>query len=63
VDDALVQLADVLVEARERGLRIVAEGVETADHLALAERLGCDRAQGYLIGVAVDADTLLRSLA
>lgn len=35
--------------AHDRGLRVVAEGVETADHLGLARDLGCDRVQGYLI--------------
>jgi EAL domain-containing protein (putative c-di-GMP-specific phosphodiesterase class I) len=62
VDGALTLLSGVLLEARERGLRIVAEGVETADHLALAQQLGCDRAQGYLIGAPVDAATLVSSL-
>jgi EAL domain-containing protein (putative c-di-GMP-specific phosphodiesterase class I) len=31
------------------GIRVVAEGVETPDVLALLRRLGCDAAQGYLI--------------
>ena len=62
VDGAVALLAEVIIEARQRGLRIVAEGVETADQLALASQLGCDRAQGYLIGAPVDDDTLLRSL-
>jgi EAL domain-containing protein (putative c-di-GMP-specific phosphodiesterase class I) len=62
VDDAYAGLAEVLVEARERGLRIVAEGIETHQQLALAEQLGCDRAQGYLIGMPMDADTFARSL-
>jgi EAL domain-containing protein (putative c-di-GMP-specific phosphodiesterase class I) len=62
VDGALALLAEVIIEARTRGLRIVAEGVETPDHLALAQQLGCDRAQGYLLGAPVDADALVRSL-
>ena len=62
VDDAYARLSDVLVEARERGLRIVAEGVETHEQLALAERLGCDRAQGYLIGRPMAAEAFVRSL-
>jgi diguanylate cyclase len=32
------------------GLRIVAEGIEDADTLALLSDLGCDLAQGYFIG-------------
>lgn len=35
--------------ARERGLRVVAEGIETQEHLDVARELRCDRAQGYLI--------------
>jgi EAL domain-containing protein (putative c-di-GMP-specific phosphodiesterase class I) len=31
------------------GLRVVGEGVETRDDLALLERLGCDSAQGYYL--------------
>jgi EAL domain-containing protein (putative c-di-GMP-specific phosphodiesterase class I) len=30
-----------------RGLRVVAEGIETADQLAALRALGCDRGQGY----------------
>jgi EAL domain-containing protein (putative c-di-GMP-specific phosphodiesterase class I) len=29
------------------GIRVVAEGVETAQQRALLETLGCDAAQGY----------------
>jgi diguanylate cyclase (GGDEF)-like protein len=35
--------------AHDLGLRVVAEGVETADALAMIRRLGCDEAQGHLI--------------
>jgi EAL domain-containing protein (putative c-di-GMP-specific phosphodiesterase class I) len=35
--------------AHDLGLRVVAEGVETADALAMIARLGCDAAQGYYI--------------
>jgi diguanylate cyclase (GGDEF)-like protein/PAS domain S-box-containing protein len=41
---AVVELAGAL------GLETVAEGVETAEQLALLERLGCRRAQGFLLG-------------
>ena len=35
--------------AHSQGLRVVAEGIETLTHLDIAKRLGCDRAQGFLI--------------
>jgi diguanylate cyclase (GGDEF)-like protein/PAS domain S-box-containing protein len=35
--------------AHDLGLRVVAEGVETADALAMIARLGCDAAQGFYI--------------
>jgi diguanylate cyclase (GGDEF)-like protein len=35
--------------AHDLGLRVVAEGVERADALAMVRRLGCDEAQGHLI--------------
>ncbi len=36
--------------AHSLGLRIVAEGIEYLDALALVDDLGCDAAQGYLMG-------------
>lgn len=36
--------------ARDLGLRIVAEGIETWPQLAAVRELGFDRAQGYLLG-------------
>jgi EAL domain-containing protein (putative c-di-GMP-specific phosphodiesterase class I) len=36
--------------ARSRGLRVVAEGVETEEQLQIVRDLGVDRAQGYLFG-------------
>jgi EAL domain-containing protein (putative c-di-GMP-specific phosphodiesterase class I) len=43
-------LATIVLLAKDRGLRTVAEGVETEAQLARVRELGCDRAQGYLIG-------------
>jgi EAL domain-containing protein (putative c-di-GMP-specific phosphodiesterase class I) len=39
---------DAVHRARELGIRVVAEGVETREQLARARRLGCERAQGFL---------------
>jgi len=59
IDQSLVQdesvqslaLMTAVVElAHWRGLRVVAEGVETQEQLELVRELECDRAQGYLLG-------------
>lgn len=43
-------------------LDVVAEGVETCEELNLLRRLGCDRAQGFLISKAVSAREFERQL-
>lgn len=43
-------------------LDVVAEGVETCEELNLLRRLGCDRAQGFLISEAVPAHAFERQL-
>lgn len=48
--------------ARQLGLRVVAEGIETANQLELVRSLGCDYGQGFLFSRAVpgeEADSLL----
>jgi diguanylate cyclase (GGDEF)-like protein len=42
--------------AHSLGLRIVAEGIENLEALALVDDLGCDAAQGYLMGRPVPAE-------
>jgi EAL domain-containing protein (putative c-di-GMP-specific phosphodiesterase class I) len=47
------QLSGILQLAHDRRLRVVAEGVETLSDLDRAVALGCDRAQGFLVGPPV----------
>ena len=51
-------LATIVRLARDRGLRTVAEGIETEAQLARVREFGCDRAQGYLIGKPMPKDEL-----
>ncbi|WP_372766733.1 EAL domain-containing protein [Pseudoalteromonas sp.] len=39
----------IIVMAHKLGLKVIAEGVETADQLAILEAADCDYAQGYFI--------------
>jgi diguanylate cyclase (GGDEF)-like protein len=59
-DDALVSA--VIRVAHDLGLSTIAEGVETELQLESLKQLGCDRAQGYLLGVpaphAIRADAV-----
>ncbi|HYH06410.1 MAG TPA: EAL domain-containing protein, partial [Thermoanaerobaculia bacterium] len=45
------------------GLRVIAEGIETAEHLARLRELGCDYGQGYLFSKPVDAGGIEALLA
>jgi diguanylate cyclase (GGDEF)-like protein/PAS domain S-box-containing protein len=40
------------------GIRSVAEGVETPEHLRMVREAGCDLAQGWLLGHAMPADEI-----
>ena len=50
-----VILASSLDMARKLGIHAVAEGVESESDWALLQQLGCDMAQGYLIGRPMEA--------
>ena len=59
---AAVILENVVNLAHGLGMDVVAEGVETEEQLARLTELGCDMAQGWLIGQPVSARRVIEAL-
>jgi PAS domain S-box-containing protein/diguanylate cyclase (GGDEF)-like protein len=60
-DPATVSMVrSVLAMAEALNLRVVTEGVETEEQLQILRSLGCDEAQGYLLGRPESAELALR---
>jgi EAL domain-containing protein (putative c-di-GMP-specific phosphodiesterase class I) len=55
-DQAPGLVRSILAVARTRGLRVIAEGVETQTQLDALMGQGCDHAQGFLLGPPMAAD-------
>lgn len=55
-DDALSVTRGAIALAHGLGMRAVAEGVESAAQLQALKELGCDEAQGFLLGRPLPAD-------
>jgi len=51
-------LAAIVGLTRTLGIRSVAEGIETPEHLRMVQAAGCDLAQGWLLGHPMPADRL-----
>ena len=52
----------IVVMAHKLGIKVVAEGIETAEQYELLKRMDCDYGQGYLISKPVPADQFARLL-
>ncbi len=61
-DDAAIAQA-VITLGHTLDLRVIAEGVETAEQLAFLRRNHCDEMQGYLFGRPMPADEFTKLLA
>src|SRR3954451_6863206 len=53
-------LAAIVALTRTLGIRSVAEGVETTEHLRLVREAGCDLAQGWLLAHPMPAEDIPR---
>ena len=56
-DSSLVR--SIIHLAHDLGLKVVAEGVEAADTLAMITRMGCDQAQGFVIAPPAEGSVIL----
>jgi EAL domain-containing protein (putative c-di-GMP-specific phosphodiesterase class I) len=57
-DNDLVIVRSTIDLAHNLGLSVVAEGVETAEHLAILKDLGCDLGQGFFVSQPLPVDRL-----
>ena len=63
-DGASRSIVNLIVEfAHAIQLQVIAEGIETQEHMELLKKLGCEFGQGFLFSRAVDPETVLQLLA
>ena len=60
IKESVTLVKGIIGLAKGLGLKIVAEGVETADQLSILNELGCDFIQGYLFSKPIPADEIYR---
>ncbi len=59
-DDGVKNIVEAIIwMGHSLKLKVLAEGVETDDQLAILKGLGCDEAQGYLLGRPAPPDLLI----
>jgi len=56
-DSSLVR--SIIHLAHDLDLKVVAEGVEAADSLAMLTHMGCDQAQGFVIALPAEGSVIL----
>lgn len=56
-------IESILGMARNLGLEVVVEGIETQQHMHTLQELGCDRGQGYFFSKPIDAACMEAFLA
>ncbi|WP_228717243.1 sensor domain-containing protein [Allosaccharopolyspora coralli] len=61
--DTDIIVSSIIAMAHTLNLAVVAEGVETEEQLTMLRDLGCDQAQGFLLGKPVPIDALEGEIA
>jgi EAL domain-containing protein (putative c-di-GMP-specific phosphodiesterase class I) len=62
-DDFAAMINAIVMLTRNLGISILAEGVETQDHISLLQGLGCQLAQGYFFSRPMPAEDVAEYLA
>jgi EAL domain-containing protein (putative c-di-GMP-specific phosphodiesterase class I) len=62
-DDALAIVKTIVVLSHQLGRKVIAEGVETPEHVTILKSLGCEYAQGYLFSKPLPQDEIENLLA
>ena len=62
-DDALAIVKTIIALAHQLGRQVIAEGVETAEHLAILRSLGCEYGQGYFFAKPLPSEEISPLLA
>ena len=57
-DDALAIVKTIIALAHQLGRQVIAEGVETAEHLAILRSLGCEYGQGYFFAKPLSCEDI-----
>jgi EAL domain-containing protein (putative c-di-GMP-specific phosphodiesterase class I) len=53
----------IIMLAHNLGLKVVAEGTETENHITLLKQLNCEMSQGYNYSRPADAQAMVKLLA
>jgi predicted signal transduction protein with EAL and GGDEF domain len=61
--DSTAIVRSIVCLARDLGMATTAEGIETAEHLALLSGVGCSRGQGFHIGKPMPGDAFMSQIA
>lgn len=57
-DDALAIVKTIMILAHQLGRKVIAEGIESSEHLSILRSLGCEYGQGYLFAKPLPAEAV-----